>query len=100
MEIKRIYVDPKEVLGEPVFVSGFEEVPATNYAPAYRIYQLDSRKERSAFVICDAIRNAPKIQGSVEVASFVGFSITRRSFSHDGKRYNENVFLVDGLTVK
>ncbi|AXJ14096.1 hypothetical protein [Streptococcus pluranimalium] len=100
MEIKRIYLDSNEVLGEQAFVSGFEEVPQTNYSPAYRVYQLDSRKERSAFVICESVRNAPKVSGAVEVDQFSGFSIARRTFTHDGKRYNENVFLVDGFTTK
>lgn len=100
MEIKRIFIDPKLVLGDQFFVSGMEDVPATQYSTGYRIYQLDSRKERSAFVICESPRNAPKISGSAEVSEFKGFSLARRTFVHGGKRYNENVFLVDGFSVK
>ena len=35
MEILRVYLNPKEVLGDKVFVSGMEDVPATQNTPAY-----------------------------------------------------------------
>lgn len=100
MEISRIYLNSKEVLGDQAFVAGMEDVPATQYTPAYRIYQLDSPKERSAFVICDSPRACSNVSGSAEIQEMTGFSIVQRSFTHAGKRYNENVFLVDGLKTK
>ncbi|MFS1664085.1 hypothetical protein [Streptococcus sp. zg-JUN1979] len=100
MEITRIYLDQKEVLGTKAFVSGMEDVPATQYSPAYRIFQLDSVKERSAFVICDNPRNADSVKTTAQIEKTDGFSIVHRTFTHAGKRYSEPVFLVDGLKVK
>lgn len=101
MELSRIFLDSKRVLGDKVFVSGMEDVPATPYSKAYRIYQLDSIKERSAFIISEAPRSCDSVSGSAEVAEMTGFSIVQRSFNHGGKRYHESVFYVDGLkTVK
>lgn len=49
MEILRVYLNPKEVLGDKVFVSGMEDVPATQNTPAYRVYQLILRKSVPLF---------------------------------------------------
>lgn len=100
MEILRVYLNPKEVLGDKVFVSGMEDVPATQNTPAYRVYQLDSKKERSAFLVCDTPRSSDVVSSTAEVETMEGFSIVHRNITHAGKRYNEPVFLVDSLKVK
>lgn len=100
MKINRVYVDQNEVLGNQVFVSGLEEVPKTNYRDQYIVCQLDSRKEPSAFVICENSSKVDKFKGFAEVESMEGFSISTRQFTHAGKSYHEPVFIVDSLKVK
>ena len=44
MEITKVFVDPSEVLGNDVFVSGMEEVKQNDYNPtSYRVFELSSR---------------------------------------------------------
>ncbi|KXT64439.1 hypothetical protein [Streptococcus gallolyticus] len=102
MAINRVYLDPTEVLGSDVYVSGFEEFQGTQYVDPYYTYEIDSPKERSAFLIVDKanMRNAPKIKTLSKVKSISGFSIEFRRFSHGGKTYNERVFVADGFDVE
>lgn len=102
MAINRVYLDPKEVLGSEIFVSGFEENEGSQFVEPYYIYEIDSPKERSAFLIVDKenMRNAPKIKTLSKVKSITDFSIEFRRFNHSGKTYNERVFVANGLTVE
>lgn len=102
MSIKRIYVDPEDVLGSESYVSTSQDprISRNSEENPYRIYPLDSFKERSAFLICEHLKSCPIVKGTVKIKSFEGFSIEQRPFEYDNKRYNEPVFVVDKLEVE
>lgn len=64
MEITKVFVDQNQVLGNEVFVSGMEEVRANDYNPvSYRIFEISSRKEPSAFLIVEGFKMSDVPEG-------------------------------------
>lgn len=100
MAINRVYVDPVKVLGNEIYVSSFEEVTGRQGDKPYYIYEIDSPKERSAFLIIDRVRTAPRINRLSKVKAFTGFSIESRDFTCGGKEYHERVFVADSFEVE
>lgn len=102
MSVKRIYVDSEDVLGSESYVSTSQDprISRNGEEKPYRIYPLDSFKERSTFLICEHLKSCPIVKGTVKAKSFEGFSIEQRHFEYDNKQYNEPVIVVDKLEVE
>ena len=98
MEITKVFVDQNQVLGNEVFVSGMEEVRANDY---YRIFEISSRKEPSAFLIVEGFKMSDIPEGRQKVVFPRGIAIERRNFRFGGKRKHENVIVAEEMrTVK
>lgn len=100
MEITKVFVDPNEVLGNDVFVSGMEEVKQNDYNPtSYRVFELSSRKEPSAFLVVEGFKMSDVPEGRQKVVFPRGIAIERRSFRFGGKRKRENVFVAPEMRI-
>lgn len=102
MEIKKVFVDPSEVLGLEVFASGFEEVKANDYNPvSYRVFEISSRKEPSAFLIVEGLKMSDIPEGRQKIVFPKGIALEQRQFRFNGKRKNEVVIVAEEMrTVK
>ena len=100
MTVSRIYLDPVKVLGTEIYVGGVEEVAGKQGEKPYYVYEIDSPKERSGFLIIDRVRIAPRITRLSKIKSITGFSIETRSFSCGNKEYHERVFVADTFEVE
>ena len=102
MEITKVFVDQNQVLGNEVFVSGMEEVRANDYNPvSYRIFEISSRKEPSAFLIVEGFKMSDVPEVRQKVVFPRGIAIERRNFRFGGKHKHENVIVAEEMrTVK
>ncbi|MDW7798752.1 hypothetical protein SCQ32_04860 [Streptococcus canis] len=102
MEITKIYVNQADVLGEEVFVSGMQEVKANDYNPkSYRIFEISSRKEPSAFLIVEGFNMSDVPKGRQKIVFPRGIAIEHRTFRFGGKRKRETVIVAEEMrTVK
>mgnify|MGYP000888911184 CR=1 FL=1 len=100
MEITKVFVDQNEVLGNDVFVSGMEEVRANDYNPvSYRVFEISSRKEPSAFLIVEGFKMSDVPEGRQKVVFPRGIRIERRHFRFGGRRKNKNVIVAEEMRV-
>ena len=100
MEITKVYVDQNTVLGNEVFVSGMEEIRANDYNPvSYRVFEISSRKEPSAFLIVEGFKMSDVPEGRQTIVFPRGIAIERRNFRFGGKRKRENVFVAEEMRI-
>ena len=102
MEITKVFVDQNEVLGNEVFVSGMEEFRANDYNPvSYRVFEISSRKEPSAFLIVEGFNMSDVPEGRHKIVFPRGIAFEYRSFRFGGKRKHENVIVAEEMrTIK
>ncbi|AXQ77765.1 hypothetical protein DDV21_001085 [Streptococcus chenjunshii] len=100
MDIKKVYVDQNEVLGNEVFASATEEVRANDYNPvSYRVFEISSRKEPSAYLIVEGFKMSDVPEGRQKIVFPRGIAIEHRQFRFGGKRKRENVIVAEEMRV-
>lgn len=93
MDIKKVFVDIKEMFGDEIIVTGSERFNGNQFDRVPKTYfQATSFKERDFYIVIEGIKNADVLTNGRAVARFPrGAYLENRSFSYNGKRINEIV---------